>query len=548
MGRRASVLHPFLVALFPVLSLAASNALSVNLSQVWRTSGLCLVAAGVLWVLLRPLAGSWTRAGILASVALLVFFSYGQVRASGADRWFGRNRYLLPMAIAILLAAWIGLRRARVEPTRLAQALTVLFAFLVGTSLLRIGWSRWKFSAEAPGRTESAAAPAASASAGTPDVYYIILDGYAGARALREIYGFDNTPFLDELRRRGFTVADRSRSNYSQTPLSLASSTNMDYIPRDLEIEGQKTKALKPLYSLIEESRVMQAFRRRGYKFVSFQSGWTVTGRNRNADWDVNCGGWEEFNRVLARTTLFEAFDFFQPISSQSRDRLLCEFQTLGEIPARVAAPRYVFAHFVSPEPPLLFGRDGQPYSGASQDRAYVEWKDKPGYVDQVVFCSRRILATIDRILAQSPTPPIIVLQSDHGSAASDFDLLYGDEGPPATGSEPGIDVLLRERMEILNAYRIPGGAPSLYPSITPVNSFRVVLNDRFGEKLPLLPDRSYFSRYAHPYRFLDVTDRVAAGGLGTGTPPDPGASGSTALADGRALAAAERTLPGSGS
>jgi len=319
----------------------------------------------------------------------------------------------------------------------------------------------------------------------------------------------------------------------------------MDYIPRDLEIEGRKTKALKPLYSLIEESRVMQAFRRRGYKFVSFQSGWTVTGRNRNADWDVNCGGWEEFNRVLARTTLLEAFDFFQPISSQSRDRLLCEFQTLGEIPSRVAGPRYVFAHFVSPEPPLLFGRDGQPYAKASQDRAYVEWKDKPGYVDQVVFCSRRILATIDRILAQSATPPIIVLQSDHGSAASDFDLLYGDEGPPATGTEPGIDTLLRERMEILNAYRIPGGAPSLYPSISPVNSFRVVLNDRFGEKLPLLPDRSYFSRYAHPYQFLDVTDRVAAGGpMEAGTRAGRGTSGEAGLDASGSVRTAGRSSP----
>jgi hypothetical protein len=47
--------------------------------------------------------------------------------------------------------------------------------------------------------------------------------------------------------------------------------------------------------------------------------------------------------------------------------------------------------------------------------------------------------------------------------------------------------------MAILNAYSVPGGAPALYPSISPVNSFRVILNARFGESLPLLPDRSYF-------------------------------------------------------
>jgi hypothetical protein len=293
----------------------------------------------------------------------------------------------------------------------------------------------------------------------------------------------------------------------------------MEYIPTELDAAGSKSRALSPLHRMIENSRVMQAFRRRGYRFVSFQSGWNVTGRNRNADWDVNCGGWEEFGRVLAETTLLEAFDFLQPVQKGSRERLLCQFATLPEIPRRIAAPRYVFAHFVAPEPPLLFGRDGEPYAGESADRpdkARLEgapgvWNDKPGYVDQLVFCSKRILASIDGIRAASRTPPIIVLQSDHGSAATDFDHLYGDEGPPTTGREPGLDALLRERMEILNAYAVPGGAPSLYPSISPVNSFRVILNSRFGESLPLLPDRSYFSRYAHPYAFVDVTERVTA-------------------------------------
>jgi len=50
--------------------------------------------------------------------------------------------------------------------------------------------------------------------------------------------------------------------------------------------------------------------------------------------------------------------------------------------------------------------------------------------------------------------------------------------------------------MPILNAYALPGVDPAqaLYPSISPVNSFRVVLNRYFGTDLPLLEDRSYFA------------------------------------------------------
>ncbi|MHB1557432.1 MAG: hypothetical protein ACYC61_08125 [Isosphaeraceae bacterium] len=41
------------------------------------------------------------------------------------------------------------------------------------------------------------------------------------------------------------------------------------------------------------------------------------------------------------------------------------------------------------------------------------------------------------------------------------------------------------------------------------MNSFRVVLNTFFGADLPLLPDRSYFSTWPEPYRFIDVTDAI---------------------------------------
>ena len=44
-----------------------------------------------------------------------------------------------------------------------------------------------------------------------PDVYYVILDGYARADALATHYGFDNEPFLSALRDRGFSWPTRER-------------------------------------------------------------------------------------------------------------------------------------------------------------------------------------------------------------------------------------------------------------------------------------------------------------------------------------------------
>jgi hypothetical protein len=67
--------------------------------------------------------------------------------------------------------------------------------------------------------------------------------------------------------------------------------------------------------------------------------------------------------------------------------------------------------------------------------------------------------------------------------------IIMGDHG--ATGI-PKIETP-QWRMSILNAYYVNDQAKKdLYDAITPVNSFRVVLNNYFGTTYPLLEDKSY--------------------------------------------------------
>ena len=68
-----------------------------------------------------------------------------------------------------------------------------------------------------------------------------------------------------------------------------------------------------------------------------------------------------------------------------------------------------------------------------------------------------------------------------------------------------------RQKYGILNAYYLPNVDKAiLYPSITPVNAFRLVFNLYFGTDFELLPDNSYFSYEEHsPYEFFDVTEKT---------------------------------------
>ena len=68
----------------------------------------------------------------------------------------------------------------------------------------------------------------------------------------------------------------------------------------------------------------------------------------------------------------------------------------------------------------------------------------------------------------------------------------------------------LLERMAILNAYYFPDQRyEALYPDITPVNSFRVLLSAYFQASLPPLHDKAYFSSWDHPLDLVDVTNDV---------------------------------------
>jgi hypothetical protein len=48
-----------------------------------------------------------------------------------------------------------------------------------------------------------------------------------------------------------------------------------------------------------------------------------------------------------------------------------------------------------------------------------------------------------------------------------------------------------------------------LYPGITPVNTFRLILQRYFQADIELLPDRVLYSEYRTPYHFIDMTNEV---------------------------------------
>jgi hypothetical protein len=161
----------------------------------------------------------------------------------------------------------------------------------------------------------------------------------------------------------------------------------------------------------------------------------------------------------------------------------------------------------LSPHFPFVFGPNGE---FSYQTRAFSLTEEggfagsrqtyMDGYTDELIYVNKRLIETVEQIIANSETPPIIIVQADHRAHAN---MVPGEPDPlPVPFYE--------ERFAILNAYYLSNcDAEQLYAGITPVNTFRVIFNACFGQDYPLLEDNSYFSEYSSPYKFIDVTQEI---------------------------------------
>ncbi len=180
-------------------------------------------------------------------------------------------------------------------------------------------------------------------------------------------------------------------------------------------------------------------------------------------------------------------------------------FDELARIPD-MKDPTFVFAHVFITHGPYLFDRNGRPLTNEETNKR----SRTISYVDSVIFTNKKIKTLVNKLLLDSEVPPIIILQADEGPYPERHRL-----DPDNFNWKQASSTELKEKMAILNAYYLPGIEQRvlrdvLYPSITPVNSFRLVFNLYFDTDFELLPDKSYaYTDKDHIYDFFDITDKL---------------------------------------
>jgi hypothetical protein len=484
--------YPLVFGAYPVLALLAFNAGQVKVEAGWRPLLACIAFAGILFALLKLLLRDWHRAAFLSTLLMILVFSYGHIHILLTEKLkdFNFTPWLLIawLVLAILAVVW-----AIRKPPASALALNVIALGLVVTSLVQIGPGLQKRGVHTLG-AKNAPVQELSRPENPPDVYYFILDSYGREDLLKQAYGYDNSEFVNALRERGFYVAQCSQSNYVRTEISVTSTLNMSYL-QDLDpaFDPESTRR-RVLWNSFKHSAARYNFESLGYKTIAFATGFAWSEFD---DADVFytpppfSAGMTEFETLFMQTTLARHaqdlgwVDADQIMGQNFRDRTLLVFNRMDDM-ARMPEPTFAYVHLISPHPPFVFGPNGEstyPPDFWNENREYPSDLYAKGYQNQLTFLNKKVLEAMDTLISESDTPPIIILQGDHG---------------------PWLQPK-NKRMWILNAYYLPKHNDKLYSTITPVNTFRLIFDQYFGGDYDMLKDVSYFSPVPKLYEFSEI-------------------------------------------
>jgi hypothetical protein len=528
-----SKIYPLFFALYPVLFLFAKNKEEVFPTDILKPSIAILAAALLIYAALLLLLKNTGKAAFLTSFFTILFFSYGAVKSFFPSDFninvlqykIGADKILTALWLIASLAGIIITIKLGKKLERVNEMLAIVSLILISLSLssivpyeIRTKRLLALFDNQQSQKANNATAKKMKTQ---PDIYYLIFDRYGSSQTLKEKLKFDNLKFESYLKGKGFYIANKSYANYAKTFESLASSLNMKHLTY-LENKYSNSSDQTIIFNMIEYNEVAKTLQASGYTYYHFGTSWGPTRESKIADVNINWTyfGIDEFSTMLLETTPLypiaakkKAIDFGDENYLRVEQKLRIPFQIseLKKLPKK-PSPKYIFAHFLLPHGPYVFDAKGNTIS----EKQAKKRSEGQSYLDHVKFANLKIREIVDNILKNSKTPPVIIIQSDEGPCGIVEELSIGrgwghcGEGQHWTTLS---NKALQAKMRIFNAYYLPGVKMEnvLYPDITPVNTFRIIFNQYFGADYKLLPDKSYvFEDLKHPYKFVEVTSRVA--------------------------------------
>jgi len=326
-----------------------------------------------------------------------------------------------------------------------------------------------------------------------PDIYYLVFDSYTNSNCFKRAFKFDNSSLDTLLKKEDFYIVPESKSNYFDSPVSIAATLNMNYLPKAATAKTENELTYFCGLRNLEENNLWNFLEKRNYTIHNLSV--FNTKKYKSPLNTIYFGNSDEdllIQKTILNTTLPPLKSFFNKAIPKTvfdewgdakqdmlQDTLIIKNELRKTLNKQTENPVFFYSHCLLPHPPYVLdslGRETNPVPKNGYD--------PEGYLQQAVYVKGMILRFVKEIKEKSRRPYVIIVQGDHGYRY--FKKTINE----------------KECFNILNAwYFSDQDYANLYPTISSVNTYRVVLNKYFKTKLPMLKDTSYFPLvYSFPY------------------------------------------------
>ena len=487
-------IHTFLFSLFPLMFFFQFNIHELLFEDLIFPFFLSVSITFLSWIILRKFIGS-QRSGLILSLVIMCFINLGNISVFISDdpteslQSSAEGQILGSILLIISVIGIIYFLKTKTLDDKTSIA-NVISMTMIGFLIFNITSFSITTADDDSFLKFSDIPVQISAVENKPNIYFIILDEYAGFIQLKNDFNFDNSNFRIDLEKRDFFVAKESFSNYPNTSLSVPSIINMiyfDFIPDNL---GKDSKNIRVVEKMINENNVMKILQANGYKITTLDAAIDRTPDTNLADirlcnsiFDINPDIRKNFAIVYVPIVSLRELIFDEVI----RSKLECSFSALMDFDEDPKNPDFVVAHFRLPHSPYIYDSFGNSIS-------INDIGDKNAYLEQLKFVNKKTLEIIDSIQERS-SENIIIIISDHG-----YRYYINWENPTVDDYIRGFNNLA--------AYYLPG--EEKHETIALVNIFRTIFNSYLEMNYEILDDRQIWYSMEKPFDHTDVTDLIA--------------------------------------
>ncbi|MBP7355355.1 MAG: hypothetical protein KA928_04280 [Longilinea sp.] len=476
---------PFLLAIYTPLFFYSNNADILLLPSLYRVLSIFLVIGLCAYVISAMIFKGQNHYGATATFIFLVFFNtYGVVYRFLKQLDLFQVEWYTFLPLYIFIACYLCWLSIRVAKARFWKIIMIVLVTLNTFNILKI----IPVEIEKHKNPETPiTAPVVNTNRETglrPDIYYIILDEFAGFEAVRDYWGYSEIDsFVNFLETEGFFVAENSRSTTYRTIVEMASRLN--YVNYDDGEAGRK------YFDAIAYNQLMNDLKSLGYTTIVFDGaggsfaypGKTPILADYSFEFDpgkmqLQSFVLDEFGQMVIQNTMLEPFASHlkeqDPLVSLVAQNILFTFEKIPQLDQEISGPKFVYAHIMLPHEPFIFDQDGNINNA-------INLHNWDYYLGGYIFATQKLQELVESILAQADpnNPPIIILQSDHGAR----NLPTGNPDSILLQNYPE-----SYRYCIMNAMYLPGYDTSELPDdFIPTNTFPLIMNFYFGFEIPLV-------------------------------------------------------------